>query len=287
MRRAITLIFCLGFLSIISPAAHAQWIGRQTGCYAPTIEANPNRPTIQANPNRPTVANPADITQYGVLELEYGWDRSSLGAGARVDDLVGLLKFGMLCDVELRWSTTNMLTENQQAGGRTGIGDNWFGSQIRFFRQTARVPSLAFGYAVKAPTASSGKLLGSGRVDHVFTFLASKDVYGVHFDFNASYFLIGKVGSSGFGRQSQFNLSLSHPIKSQLGFTGEFYGNTNLNVANPAFASTLWALTYNVLPRLVVDGGVDVGLTHGAPQKRFFAGVTYAITNIYKDLKRH
>jgi hypothetical protein len=41
------------------------------------------------------------------------------------------------------------------------------------------------------------------------------------------------------------------------------------------------------LPRLVVDGGIDVGITHGAPQKRFFAGVTYSITNIYKDLKKH
>src|SRR5579864_3519553 len=55
----------------------AQWMGRQTGCYAPEIIANPNRPTV---------ANPADITQYGVLEVESGWDRTSLGAGARLSD---------------------------------------------------------------------------------------------------------------------------------------------------------------------------------------------------------
>lgn len=41
-------------------------MGKQTGCYADSIAANPNRPTV---------ANPADITQYGVVELEYGWDR--------------------------------------------------------------------------------------------------------------------------------------------------------------------------------------------------------------------
>ena len=29
---------------------------------------------IVANPNRPTVANPADITQYGVVEVEYGYN---------------------------------------------------------------------------------------------------------------------------------------------------------------------------------------------------------------------
>jgi hypothetical protein len=260
-------------------------MGRQTGCYESIIKANPNR-SIEANPNRPTVANPADITQYGVLEIEYGWDRTSLGAGGRLDDTVGLLKFAFLCDVEIRWSSTSVLIENQQGGGQTGIGDNWFGPQIRFYRQTAHVPSLAFSYAVKAPTASTMKGLGSGRVDHQFTFLASKDIHDVHFDFNASYFLEGRPERSGFDSLWQMNLSFSRAIYGSLGFTGEFYGDTRLNAQNPAFASNLWALTYNILPRLVVDGGIDVGITHGAPQKRFFAGVTYSITNIYRDLKK-
>ena len=212
---------------------------------------------------------------------------TALGAGARLDDTVGLLKFAFLCDVEMRWSTASVLIENPQAGGQTGIGDNWFGPQIRFYRQTAHVPTLAFSYAVKAPTASTMKGLGSGRVDHQFTFLASKDIHNVHFDFNSSYFLIGRPAGSGFDSLWQINLAFSHAIYGNLGFTGEFYGVTRLNAQNPAFASNLWALTYNILPRLVVDGGIDVGITHGAPQKRFFAGVTYSITNIYKDLKRH
>jgi outer membrane putative beta-barrel porin/alpha-amylase len=252
-------------------------MGHQTDCYAPSI---------QANPNRPTVANPADITQYGVLELEYGWDRTSLGAGGRLSDGEGLLKFGLLCDVELRWTMTSVLVENRQAGAQTGTGDNWFGPQIRFYHQTAQVPTLAFSYAVKAPTASTEKGFGTGRVDHAFGFLASKDIHGVHFDFNTTYFLVGRQFASGFDSRGQMNLSFSRPIRGKLGFTGEFYGDTELNTENPSFASSLWALTYNITPRLVVDGGIDVGLTHGAPQKRFFSGVTYSITNLYKDLKK-
>jgi hypothetical protein len=264
----------------------AQWMGRQTGCYAPSIEAKPY-PPLAANPNRPTVANPADITQYGVLELEYGWDRTSLGAGARLTDLTGLLKFGLLCDIELRWNTTSILAQNSQAGGQTGIGDNWFGPQVRFYRQTKHVPSLAISYAVKAPTASTQKGLGSGRVDHSITFLASKDIWGTHFDFNTTYFLIGRTPGSGFDSNYQFNLALSHPLKGRLAFTGEFYGNTELNAQNPGFASTLWALTFALKPRLVLDGGIDVGLTHGAPQKRFYVGLTYSIANLYEMAKRH
>ena len=282
--RAIRVAAVALIASTTSPGLCAQWMGRQTGCYAPTIEANPNRPLV-ANPNRPTVANPADITQYGVLELEYGWDRTSLGSGARLSDLTGLLKFGLLCDIELRWNTTSVLVENSQAGGQTGIGDNWFGPQIRFYRQTKHAPTLAFSYAVKAPTASTAKGLGSGRVDHSFTLLVSKDIKKIHFDFNATSFWIGKPVGSGFDQNFQMNLAFSRTIKGRLAVTGELYGNTELNSATPGFASTLWALTFAVTPRLVIDAGVDTGLTHGAPQKRFFAGVTYSIANLYEAVK--
>ena len=66
-------------------------MGKQTGCYADSIAANPNRPTV---------ANPADITQYGVLELEYGWDQVWPEQSVQQTSFGGLLKFGMLCDVE-------------------------------------------------------------------------------------------------------------------------------------------------------------------------------------------
>jgi Putative MetA-pathway of phenol degradation len=255
----------------------AQWMGRQTGCYAPEIVANPNRPTV---------ANPADITQYGVLEIESGWDRTSLGNGARLSDQVDLLKFGLLCDVELRWTTTPLLWAISRGGGQIGTGDNWIGPQIRFYHQSAHVPTLAIAYAVKAPTASTAKGFGSGRVDHSITLLESKDFAGFHFDFNESYFLIGRATAPGFDRNFQMNLAFSHPLKGHLLFTGEFYGDTELNASQPAFASTLWALTYAITPRLVIDGGIDVGLTHGANQKRVFVGVTYSIANLYAAIKR-
>src|SRR5438270_11709998 len=65
-QRGETLRFAVVTLSLCLAASHlavGQLMGKQTGCYADSIDANPNRPTV---------ANPADITQYGVLELEYG-----------------------------------------------------------------------------------------------------------------------------------------------------------------------------------------------------------------------
>src|SRR5262249_6924885 len=87
--------------------AGAQWIGKQTGCYPDSLNANPNRPTV---------ANPADITQYGVLELEYGFDHFWNEADQRETSFGGLVKFAVLCDVELRWNTTSYLWQTDSTG---------------------------------------------------------------------------------------------------------------------------------------------------------------------------
>jgi hypothetical protein len=261
-------------LCLVASFASGQWMGKQTGCYANSISANPNRPTV---------ANPADITQYGVLELEYGWDgvwpveRVTQTSGS------GLLKFAFLCDVEARWYTTSFLSQTDASGTHRTFGDNWLGPQVRVYKQTKRVPSLAFNYAVKIPSASTEAGLGSGAVDHVFTFLASKDVAKIHFDFNASQFWIG--GANGFDRNQQYNLAFSRAIRGPLQFTGEFYGDTRLNGTTPGFASSLWALTYTVIPRLVIDGGFEVGITSGGPHRHLFFGVTYAIARLYRRRK--
>lgn len=255
----------------------AQWMGKQTGCYADSMAANPNRPTV---------ANPADISQYGVLELEYGLDWVWPGGGVRQTSTGGLLKFALLCDVELRWNTTSFLSQTDASGTHHGIGDNWLGPQIRFYKQTKHVPTLAFGYAAKIPSASKQDGLGSGRVDHSFTFLASKDLAQFHFDFNATQFLIGRQGASGFDKNQQMNLAFSHALRGKLQFTGEIYGDTRLNPSTPGFASSLWALTYTITPRLVIDGGFEAGLTDGGPHRHAFVGATYSIANLYTSLRR-
>jgi hypothetical protein len=252
--------------------AVAQWMGKQTGCYADSIVANPNRPTV---------ANPADITQYGVLELEYGFDRLWPQRDVRLTSVGGLLKFGLLCDVELRWNTTSFLSQVDASGTHRTFGDNWLGPQIRFYKQTTRVPTLSFSYAVKIPSASTVDGIGSGRVDHAFTFLASKDIAKFHFDFNATEFLIGRPGAAGFDKNQQVNLAFSHFIYGGLQFTGEFWGETRLNQGTPGFVSSLWAITYTITPRLVIDGGYEVGLTSGGPHRHVFAGATYSIANLY------
>jgi hypothetical protein len=256
----------------VTGVASAQWMGRQTGCYADQIAANPNRPTV---------ANPADVTQYGVLELEYGWDHLWPVHEVTQTSTGGLLKFGLLCDIELRWNTTSYLSQTDVSGTHSTFGGNWLGPQVRFYRQTQHVPSMAISYAVKIPSASTIDGLGTGRVDHAVTFLASKDIAKFHFDANATELWIGRAGERRFDENQQLNLAITHGIAGGLQIQGELYGDTRLNAMSPGFVSSLWALSYIVVPRLVVDGGYELGVTAGGPHRHVFGGLTYSIANLY------
>jgi len=270
--KLVVLLWCVA----ATPSALGQWMGKQTGCYADSIAANPNRPTV---------SNPAHVTQFGVVELEYGLDRTWPQEGTRQTSGNGLLKFGVLCDIELRWNTTSFLSQTDATGTHSTFGDNWLGTEVRFHRQTTWLPTMAFSYSFKIPSASTENGLGSGHVDHEFTFGASETIAHFTFDFNFTQFLI-RQPSGAFDQDQQLALAFSHAIYKSLQFAGEFYGQTQLNNATPEFTSSLWALTYSLSQRFVIDGGFEAGLTSGGPHRHAFGGITYSIANLYPGWKR-
>src|SRR5215475_8588978 len=165
---------------------------------------------IVANPNRPTVANPADITQYGVLEVEYGYNHVMGPQQERENDLIGLFKFAATCNLEIRWDTDTLLRQTVGGVTQTGFGDNALGFQYRFHHQSKAIPSLAISYSLEFPSASVEKGLGTGKYDHQIRFLASKDIKGFHFDFNTAYYFFGRPAPGGTDQNAQMNLSYSH-----------------------------------------------------------------------------
>ena len=274
---AYSLLITVASYFAQAPPALGQWAGNQTGCYADSLVANPNRPTV---------SNPAHVTQYGALELEYGWDHFWPQGGVTETSLGGLLKFGLLCDLELRWNSASFISQTDSTGTHSTIGDNWLGTEFRFHRQTVRLPTMAFSYASKIPSARTEHGLGTGRVDHAFTFGASETLAGFNLDFNLTEYLIGRPGTPSFDENQQLALALSRAIHGGVQFSGEIYGVTELNKTTPGFASSLWAITYTVVPRLVIDAGFEAGLTSNGPHRHAFCGLTFSIADLYPGWHR-
>jgi len=224
---------------------------------------------LTAVPNRPTVSTPAQPVQPGVLETEWGVD-----AASSHQDINGLLKVGVSQNFELRF-TNNPITADS---GTHGIGDTAAGFKYRFTQGSGHRPSLAFMYMVKAPTA--GDVLGTGEIDHAFTFLLSKDLGKHHFDFNTVVNLLGRP-HSGFDHSVLNALAWSHPLSGKWGTTAELSGTTSPNAVTPASAQFLAAATYAVQPRLVLDFGMAAKITGDIPDATFIAGFTYSIAGLY------
>jgi len=235
-------------------------------------------------PSRPSLASGTDTTQCGTLEAEYGLESQWLGGGTRHDDLTGGLRFGVLPNLDLHWASGHFLNFADPNGRQRGFGDTWLGFKYRYLKQTSTRPSLGVFYQAKIPSADSRKGLGSGRVDHSIALLVSKDVGRFHLDFNAIPTLIGRQ-AGGFDHNVGFALATTLPVTRRLSVVAEPYGYSAQNSTTPGLASVMFGTTYQANPRLVLDTGVDAGVTHGAPQKRVYVGVTSAIGNVYSSTR--
>jgi hypothetical protein len=241
---------------------------------------------IVAVPSRPTVSNATDTTHCGVVELEYGLQRQWPGAGANRDDLTGGLRMGLTRKLDFHYASSTFLHLMNGDGDRTGFGDTFLSLKYRFLEQGTHRPALGLYYSTKVPTASVVEGLGSGEFDHALSLLASKDLHPVHFDFNFTPFFAGRPGRPGFDHNCGFALAAWAPLLPRLNVAVEGYGASSLNVDSPAFGSTTLAFSYALRPRVVLDTGLDVGVTAGAPRKRVFAGVTYAAGNVYSLFRK-
>lgn len=171
------------------------WVASKSSLAADTC-----RDTKPASiPSRPTVASATDVTQCGVVELEYGLQRQWPGGGAHRSDFSGGIRLGLTPNLDFHWFAGDYISLTDASGNQTGFGDNWFGLKYRFLAQTKHRPSLGVLYTVKSPTGAFA-LGSSGKVDHSFALLASKDLKPFHFDFNVIPQLVGRPSADGFDR---------------------------------------------------------------------------------------
>jgi len=277
LRSSATLSLALRFSVVILPIVLAT---------APHALADcpdwPEPGALTANPTRPSESLPGDPVQPGVVQLESGWTQSWLSDNAGQTSFPTMLRFGVWCNMEVRWNSSPVLRDTTPSTSVSGFGDNFIGGQYRFLHESKHKPSLSLGYTVKFPSANAGLGLGSGRNDHIATMMISKTLYGFSFTGNVNYFEIGQPAGR-FNAKSEWVFCVAHTLRGRLGAMGEVYHDTHLNLANDAYTSSTWALTYNLTRRVVLDSGTYLSLSSGAgnPGRSAFVGVTYAVGTVF------
>ena len=233
-------------------------------------------PPIQVNPNRPTFATPASTTQIGGVELEFGLEQVLLRGGSGLFFSPFLLKLGVLKRLELRLGGNGLLhLTPPRVSSATGFGDITLGAQWFYLRGGPLGVDQAVQIDWKLPTASVRHGLGSGEADRALILILSRDVGAFHVDANLQETWLGRPTAAGPGtaRQTAGTISVSRTLDEEWSLTAEIY-SIGATPDNARIVSNLWAVGYKMSPSLILDAGVDVGLSHGAQKVSFFAGVT-------------
>jgi hypothetical protein len=239
---------------------------------------DPNAPptdSIEAVPNRPTFSTTAETVQIGVFEIEYGTELAR-----QHQNINGLLKFGLVRNLELRFANNPIVRD----GGTAGLGDSGAGLKYRFLKERRGLPTISILYGLTIPTAKDE--LGSGGIGHSAGLLLSKDLGQHHLDFNESIQWLRRSGSGVFDHNYFTAFAYSHPISGKLGFAEEVAGYSRLNAATGATLTVLQSLTCNVSLRFVLDGGFYIAAMGDLPRVTFFSGVTYSVGDLYHGRRK-
>jgi len=245
---------------------------------AEPIVADQDTP-IAVNPNRPTFATPALTTQPGVAELEFGAQQSFLRHESTAFSTPTLLKLGLATDFELRLATNGLLHLTQAgAAPVTGLAEFALGAQWCLAHDGLLGSAWAIQLTHKFATASSRRGLGSGAADTTLGLFLSRDFGPNHVDINLFDTWLGLPSAEGGGltHQPAATLSVSHKLTDPWSFGGELYGIGGTTLSGRV-VSNLWYVAYQPSSRLVLDSGVDIGLSHGAQRYSIFAGLTWGI----------
>jgi hypothetical protein len=227
----------------------------------------------EANPGRPTVSTPATLTPVGYLQFENG---GIYAAGSpEFENSFGINQVTRLA-VSSRLQLL-LLSEpfvaSRSAGTRENQpGDIFSGLQGVVLQGEGRRPTVSVSYLRRLYSGSAPDI-DIGSFSQGALFLVSDDLLGFHFDLNG----IANEQTQGKLRRAQFGqtLSVSHPV-GRFTVAGEIWHFSQPLTGGNAVGN-LWAVSYPARKNLVVDAGLNRGLTGTSTQWEGFFGFTYLL----------
>ena len=235
-----------------------------------------------ANPGRPTVSTPATLTPVGYLQFENGILFAE--HSTEFSDRFGVsqvTKLAVLPRLELFLQTEPLAISQTEDQTSVHEGEVFAGLQGVLVSGSDSRPTLSISY-IRRVHASVAPELDIGTFRQSGLFLVSDDVLGFHVDVNG---IVAEQAQEGV-RRVQFGqtLSISHPLN-KLTISGEIWHFSQPFERSNAVGN-LWAVSYPVRKNLVVDGGINHGLTKTSTQWEIFGGFTYVLPHRLWD-RRH
>ena len=236
-------------------------------------EAPPTSREDRIEPDRPDVTNSAKLVPPRHFQLEAGGTDTRMSSALSSFGSPVLARLGVTNWIEARIGADGWVEHAVGRDRESGFGNIQAGAKLRLVSDSAGTPVLSAIPMINLPTASASKGLGSGEADFTLTLAGGADL-GARGHVDANYG-VGNIGAGGQQRFTQHLVSVSasvsagrwDPYAELFWFSAQDFGGSGVTAFDVGASCHL-------RDRLTVDGGLQVGLSHAAPNLGVFAGVS-------------
>jgi hypothetical protein len=227
-----------------------------------------------ANPGRPTVSTPATLTPTGYFQFETGvlsaWTSPEFSSQTSANEVI---KFAVIPRIQFLAGVEPAARSVMAGESSNDAGGVSLGVQGVLYPGEGLKPTIAMSY-FHSVYGGSAPDLDLGSATNSVLLLASADVRKFHYDANLFFneVVTGTLRRGQFGQ----SLSVSHPLTTRFGLSGEIWRFTQPFTRGNAIGN-LWALSYSASKDLVFDAGFDRGLTNTSTHWEVVAGFTYLL----------
>jgi hypothetical protein len=236
----------------------------------------------QIQPDRPDVTNGAQLLDKGRVQLEIG---GILTRDAPATDFASpfTIRVGVFDWLEARTGGDGLLLRAGNGGRESSFGNVQLGAKVRLIDEPGHAPRLSILPAVNIPTAAASRGFGSGAADYTATLLTGTDVgRRAHVDVNYGIGSIGAGGGAPHFVQHVASISASVTATPRWSPYLEAFAFSREEPRGRASASLDGGAIDFVSPTLALDGGVQVGLSRGAPDVAVFAGLSVVVGDLLR-----
>lgn len=243
-------------------------------CLSATVLAQDDGP--RATPYRPSLANPAELSAPGWLEIEAGWQRNRIGGDYRRDALPYTAKLAFSADWGILLGGEARLRLRENGENHASFGDTSF---ILKRRIASDDQDLNFGIEAGFTAPTARRNLGSGQADWTVNGIVS-------YDFPASWHLDANLGVTRLGvpeaDQGRTAILFAASLSKQIGdwnLALESSGTRQRNA--PGGRQWLATAAYAVAPALVLDAGLARNRQAGETERSVFFGFTWLAVKLF------
>jgi len=222
---------------------------------------------------RPLSTDDAWTLEQGGVQLEFGFDAIRQDSHDREFSPSLTLSYGLSENVDISLGTGYLFLHPNEGKKEKGLTDTRLKLKYRWMNEKDWRPALALTGSLKIPTASESKELGSGQPDFSINAIVTKNLnqrWVLHLNLGVTF-----IGAEHGDNELNYSLGCQFVVTNKWALVGEVFGINNLNgrKGDDPF-STLLGTTYLIKDNIVLDAGVEIGMSKASPDFRFSTGLT-------------